>query len=106
METWAVGGGGTIFLGSTNVDVTAVNDAPIASGENFNTNAGEALSVPVAGVLTNDSDIESDPLTALLVSGPTNGSISLAADGSFLYTPDAGFFGTTRSSIRPPTVHW
>jgi VCBS repeat-containing protein len=41
-------------------------------------------------VLANDSDTDlpSDVLTAVLVSGPTNGSLTLNADGTFSYTHD------------------
>jgi hypothetical protein len=45
-------------------------------------------------VLANDSDANGDPLTAILASGPANGSLSLNANGSFTYTPNAGFAGT------------
>ncbi|HLW65289.1 MAG TPA: Ig-like domain-containing protein, partial [Gemmataceae bacterium] len=34
------------------------------------------------------------PLTAILVSQPSSGTLTLNADGSFTYTPDAGFTGT------------
>ena len=34
------------------------------------------------------------PLTAQLVTGPANGTLTLNADGSFSYTPNAGFWGT------------
>jgi hypothetical protein len=44
-------------------------------------------------VLSNDSDGESETLSATLFSGPANGSVILAADGSFVYTPQAGFNG-------------
>ena len=33
------------------------------------------------------------PLTAILVSGPAHGTLTLNADGSFSYTPDANFNG-------------
>ncbi|NJO84732.1 MAG: cadherin-like domain-containing protein, partial [Blastochloris sp.] len=52
------------------------------------------LTVSAAGVLGNDSDIDGAPLSSVLVSGAANGTLSLAADGSFLYTPDANFNGT------------
>jgi hypothetical protein len=42
-----------------------------------------------AGVLDNDTGA----VEASLVSGPSSGSLSLAADGTFTYTPDANFFG-------------
>ena len=45
------------------------------------------------GVLANDHDAESDPLTAVLVDGPQHGVIILNPDGSFIYDPDRDFFG-------------
>ncbi len=45
------------------------------------------------GVLGNDTDLDGDPLTAMLVSGPANGQLTLMADGSFTYTPNLNFFG-------------
>ena len=52
------------------------------------------MTVAAAGVLNNDTDVEHDPLTAVLVSGPTHGTLSLNSDGSFAYTPAANFNGT------------
>ena len=47
------------------------------------------------GVLATDYDANDDPLTAVLVTGPSNAqSFTLNADGSFDYTPTAGFSGT------------
>ena len=45
-------------------------------------------------MLGNDTDVDSATLTAALVSGPSNGALSLNADGSFSYTPNADFNGT------------
>ena len=43
------------------------------------------LSVNVAsGVLANDTDVDGDTLTAVLVTGPAHGSLTLNADGSSL----------------------
>ena len=44
-------------------------------------------------MLSNDTDVDGDTLTAALVSGPANGSLTLNADGSFDYTPNANFNG-------------
>jgi Ca2+-binding RTX toxin-like protein len=52
------------------------------------------LSVDAAsGVLSNDSDIEGDDLTATVATGPAHGSLTLNSDGSFVYTPDADYNG-------------
>jgi len=74
--------------------VTAVNDVPVAVADNYSTNEDEQLVVVATGVLANDSDIEDDPLTAVLVADVSDGTLSLASDGGFTYTPDAGFYGT------------
>ena len=45
------------------------------------------------GVLDNDTDSDKSPLTANLTSAPAHGTLNLASDGTFTYTPDAGFSG-------------
>jgi uncharacterized repeat protein (TIGR01451 family) len=74
--------------------VTAVNDAPQAANDSYSTAENTALSVAAPGVLANDTDIDSATLTASLVSNAANGSVTLNANGSFVYTPNAGFAGT------------
>ena len=74
--------------------VCPVNDPPTAAGEAYSLDEGTTLTVDVAtGVLVNDADLDGDSLTAAVVTGPTNGSLTLNADGSFSYTPNADFFG-------------
>ena len=52
------------------------------------------------GVLANDSDIDGDPLSAILVSDVSNGSLTLNPDGSFTYTPTPDWNGTDSSPYR------
>jgi gliding motility-associated-like protein len=49
--------------------------------------------VKIDNVLTNDGDAEGDALTASLITAPVNGTVVLYADGSFTYTPNAGYLG-------------
>ncbi|RYF51489.1 MAG: tandem-95 repeat protein, partial [Cytophagaceae bacterium] len=44
-------------------------------------------------VLSNDRDVDGDALTASLVKGPTHGTLTLAADGSYRYVADKGYVG-------------
>ena len=48
------------------------------------------------GVLTNDFDMDSKQLSAVLTDAPANGFIDLQADGSFIYIPRKGFEGSDR----------
>src|SRR5262249_12883892 len=43
---------------------------------------------PMTGVLSNDTDPDGDLLHAVLVTGPSHGSLTLNPDGSFSYTPN------------------
>lgn len=76
------------------IAVAPVNDAPNAVGESYTLLEDGALVVPAAqGLLGNDGDIDGDALSAVLVSGPRNGTLTLNQDGSFTYVPNADFFG-------------
>lgn len=76
------------------ITVAAANRPPVAGDDAYTLDEDTVLTVPAAGVLGNDSDPEADPLTAVLVTPPAQGIVDLAADGSFVYTPNADFFGT------------
>jgi VCBS repeat-containing protein len=68
--------------------------APTANNDSYSATKNTPLIVPAPGVLANDTDPENDPLTAVLVSNPAHGSLTLNSDGSFTYTPHSGFHGT------------
>ena len=73
--------------------VTAVNDAPIATNDAYTTEPDVTFNQPAPGLLSNDTDIDMDGLTAVLDSSVSNGTLSLSSDGSFIYTPAANFCG-------------
>ena len=77
------------------ITVTPVNDAPVAVDDAYEVDEDADLTVLAAqGVLANDTDVDNDLLTATLVNGPAHGTLVLAEDGSFVYTPEANFNGT------------
>jgi uncharacterized repeat protein (TIGR01451 family) len=87
---------GKAFSNVTTATVTiqARNDAPRALAETYTTREDTPLSVnQLRGVLSNDSDPEGSPLTAMHDAGPDYGALTLGTDGSFVYTPDPDFFG-------------
>ena len=81
---------------ATTVTVSVAASAPTAAADAYATTAGHAVIVTAAaGVLANDVDNNGLTLKASLAGGgPAHGSLSLAADGSFTYTPTAGYVGT------------
>jgi len=90
------GAGGTATGTAT---INLVNSSPVAVNDRYAVYAGRTLEVAAPGLLGNDSDADGDALTAKLadVTG-LQGSISLLADGHFIFTPKAGFTGRTSFS--------
>ena len=80
-------------LATVSLTVNPVNDAPVAANDSYATDEDVQLVVATPGVRGNDSDVDNDPFTAALVSGPAHGSVALSADGSFVYSPDANYNG-------------
>jgi hypothetical protein len=75
------------------IGVSPVNDAPVAGSDAYSTLQDTELAVAAPGVLANDTDPEGDALTVSLEAGPASGTLALNANGSFTYTPTAGFTG-------------
>ena len=68
---------------------------PQAGNDAWSLTAGTTLVVKAAqGVLANDSDPDYELLTAMLVSQPKYGQLTLNSDGSFSYTPNENVSGT------------
>lgn len=75
----------------------ADNVPPIAGDDDYTTPVDTALVVPAPGVLANDHDPNGDTFMAIPleeVAQPAHGTVELSSDGSFSYTPVAGFVGT------------
>ncbi|MFZ0546552.1 MAG: choice-of-anchor Q domain-containing protein [Candidatus Promineifilaceae bacterium] len=70
-----------------------VNTAPLGAADAYDTDKNSPLIVSAPGVLDNDIDGENDPLTAVLVSDVSSGTLNLELDGSFTYTPNLDFVG-------------
>ncbi|ARC55630.1 hypothetical protein AS850_00895 [Frondihabitans sp. 762G35] len=78
--------------GGTSTTTVTVHVAPVAAADTGSTTVGTALSVPVSsGLLRNDAGSD---LAAALATSPAHGSATVARDGSYAYTPAAGFSGT------------
>jgi len=78
-----------------------VNTLPTANNESYSTPVGKVLNVGAnQGVLANDTDGDGDTLSAVLVTPPTFGSVTLNANGSFTYTPNPDVNEVDRFTYR------
>jgi hypothetical protein len=98
-------GGATIRLvgvapGALHADDYRFAGAPLARPDAFSTPANTPLNVAAPGVLANDDNPTAASLSAVLVAGPAHGTLSLRANGSFTYTPAAGYLGADGFTYR------
>ena len=70
-----------------------VNNSAFANNDTYGMSANKTLSVGAPGVLATAQG-GTGPLTAILDSGPADGSLILSTNGGFSYTPVSGFVGT------------
>ncbi|MFK8110994.1 MAG: DUF2341 domain-containing protein, partial [Rubripirellula sp.] len=73
--------------------VASVNDRPTLADHQQRVASGEVLTSGTGRFENLSEDVDGDSLTAVQVSGPSNGTLSLAPDGSFVYRPNEGFAG-------------
>ncbi|HEY4666885.1 MAG TPA: tandem-95 repeat protein [Anaerolineales bacterium] len=79
---------------AASVLLTLANTKPDGQPDAYPSNEDEQLNVSAGqGVLSNDTDFDGHPLTARLMTAPSNGVLVLSSDGSFTYSPGANFNG-------------
>ncbi len=83
------------------ISVSAAPQPPVANSDSYTVQSGQTLTVATPGVLGNDTNpAGTGTLSAQLVTNPTSGTLSLNANGSFTYTPAAGFTGNASFTYR------
>ena len=91
--TYTVSDGTDTATGTLTVDVTAINDAPVAVDDTLT--VIEDADLTSKDVIENDSDVDQDTLTLTEVSYTGEGIVAVNSDGvSVDYTPAADFDGT------------
>ena len=70
--------------------------APVAYPELYTVfhDRGLIATTPASGVLAPDTDPNGYPLTAVLVTNVSHGTLTLNSNGTFVYMPTPGFYGT------------
>ncbi|ABW32877.1 tandem-95 repeat protein [Acaryochloris marina] len=89
------GNGGT-DTATVNITVRSTNDPPVAVDDAVTTDEDVAITGNVldgsSGGL--DTDLDGDTLSVIDNTDPSNGTVSISANGDFTYTPNPDFFGT------------
>ena len=82
-------------VGHATFDVTALNEAPVATDDTLSTQTGHPAprTIAFAELTANDTDGDGDPLTVSEVGGATGGTVAIQ-DGAVVFTAAAGFNGT------------
>jgi VCBS repeat-containing protein len=95
-------GDGGASIASATVNVTATNDSPVAVNDSYVVQQGGMLKTDAAtGVLANDTDADGNPLTAQVLTLPTNySSLIFNSDGTFTYYHDGVSTGPDTFTYR------
>ena len=94
---YTVSDGTDADTGTVTIDVTAVNDAPVATDDTATTAEDTPLAVAAASLIANDTDADGPSLSISGVAGAINGAVTLSA-GTVTFTPAANFSGAASFS--------
>ena len=82
-------------------DTTTVNRRPVAEDKVYSATEDQPLVINAPGLLLNASDPDAgQTLVSQVLTGPSNGNVSVNSNGSFTYTPNANFNGTDTFTFR------
>lgn len=90
---------GRVAAATATVDIQPLNDAPEAMSDGF-TVPGDAVFASPHSVLLNDADPDGDKLVVVAFDEASEhgGTVNVAPDGTFTYTPPTGYAGSDRFS--------
>ncbi|WP_185735470.1 Ig-like domain-containing protein [Burkholderia sp. Bp9090] len=89
----------TVTLAACTSAAGCLSGAPTANNASFTSNVASRLQVGPTGVLAYASDPSGLPLTAALAGGPTGGTVTLNADGSFTAAPTTAPVGASTATV-------
>ena len=76
------------------------NQAPTAADQAFGGTEDQPLLVAAPGVLAGAADADGTIAGAVVATGPAHGTLDLASDGSFTYTPEGDYSGSDAFTYR------
>ncbi|MDZ8136922.1 MAG: cadherin-like domain-containing protein [Nostoc sp. DedQUE04] len=77
-----------------NINITAVNDAPVAVNDSITTNKNTPIIINATTLLSNDIDADNDVLSITSFTQPSQGSLVKNPDSTYTYTPVPDYYGS------------
>ncbi|WP_432241550.1 cadherin-like domain-containing protein [Herbaspirillum robiniae] len=91
------GGVGYEIPGTMHLTVIPVNDLPVVTGEQIDSDEDIVLDIPQSFLLANDTDVDiatnGQVLSITAVSNAQHGTVQLLADGTIRFIPELNYFG-------------
>ena len=81
-------------LATVTIQVSAVNDAPVAANQTITTTSGQAVNITLGA-----TDVEGSPLTYTVVAAPQHGTLQ-GTGANLVYTPSDDFTGNDQLTFR------
>ena len=73
------------------ITIDQVSDNPLAVADDYFMKEDDVLN---GGVFDNDEKLVDVPVLIVANTNPSSGTLNMNSDGTFVYTPDGGFYGT------------
>jgi hypothetical protein len=86
-------------MATVTIDVTPVNDVPVANADSFPAGFDTPLTIAQATLLMNDTDVEGTALTVASVTAMAHGTVALSGS-DVVFTPEAGFTGAASFTYK------
>ncbi|MCA9246607.1 MAG: tandem-95 repeat protein [Planctomycetales bacterium] len=88
-------------IATVSLNIAGVPDLPVAEDDAYDVDEDATLAVDfLAGILANDRDADGETLSPTIVQDVSHGALTLNANGSFEYTPNADYFGVDSFTYR------
>src|SRR5436190_75472 len=87
-------------IATVSITIGGSNDTPVAVNDSYSTPEDTQLTVGAPGGLANDSEVDDDGRSAVLVNVPCHGTLTLKGDGSLVYMPALNFNGVDSFTYR------
>jgi len=85
---------GLVILQGIYIQDTTTNRPPVAGADTMSAEQNQLINFPIADLLTNDSDLDGNPLSITAVSGVSTNGGTVSLNGLFIaYTPATDFVG-------------